>query len=158
VSTNFWLDEVWLLGRLVVALLLGALVGYEREQAAKPAGVRTHSMVSVGAALFAIVSIYGFGGEGDRARVAAQIVSGVGFLGAGLILHQRGSVRGLTTAASLWVTAAIGMAMGVGMIILALGTTLLVYGLLRFGPRTRPPATNQPPDPTAHAGQEEDED
>jgi putative Mg2+ transporter-C (MgtC) family protein len=119
------------------------------EQAAKPAGVRTHSMVSLGAALFAIVSVYGFGEDGDPARVAAQIVTGVGFLGAGLILHQRGSVRGLTTAA-------IGLAMGVGMIVRALGTALLAYGMLRFGPRPRRPARNALPDPRAHPSMEED--
>lgn len=88
--------------RLLVAVVLGALVGYERERAGKPAGVRTHGMVSLGAALFAMVSLEGFGGFGDPGRVAAQVVSGVGFLGAGAILHERGYVQGLTTAASLW--------------------------------------------------------
>jgi putative Mg2+ transporter-C (MgtC) family protein len=131
-----------MLGRLLAALLLGALIGYERERAAKPAGVRTHGMVSLGAALFTVVSIYGFAERGDPARVAAQIVTGVGFLGAGLILHQRGSVHGLTSAASLWVTAAIGMAVAVGMMLMALATTLMVYALLRFGPRPRAPETN----------------
>jgi putative Mg2+ transporter-C (MgtC) family protein len=121
--------------RLLVAVVIGALVGYEREWAGKPAGLRTHGMVSLGAALFAVVSLYGFGSEGDPARVAAQIVPGIGFLGAGAILHQRGSVHGLTTAASLWVTAALGLAAGVGMIVTALGTTILVFLLLRFGPR-----------------------
>ncbi len=74
---------------LLIAVVLGALVGYERERAGKPAGVRTHGMVSLGAALFAVVSIHGFGGTGDPARIAAQIVTGIGFLGAGAILHQR---------------------------------------------------------------------
>jgi putative Mg2+ transporter-C (MgtC) family protein len=110
-----WQDEVWMLVRLVVAVVLGGIIGYEREQAAKPAGVRTHGMVCLGAALFTVISLYGFGETGDPARVAAQIVSGIGFLGAGLILRQRGNVLGLTTAASLWVTAAIGVAIGVGM-------------------------------------------
>ena len=127
-----------MLMRLVVAVLLGSIIGYEREQAAKPAGVRTHGMVSLGAALFTVISLYGFGGIGDPARLAAQIVSGIGFLGAGLILRQRGNVQGLTTAASLWVTAAIGVAVGVGMMVMALATTLLVYLLLRFGPHARP--------------------
>jgi putative Mg2+ transporter-C (MgtC) family protein len=137
-----WQAEAWMLARLAVAALLGGLVGYERERAAKPAGVRTHGMVSLGAALFAVLSFYGFGDTGDPARVAAQIVSGIGFLGAGLILHQRGSVHRITSAASLWVTAAIGMAMGVGMILMALAATVLVYGLLRFGPRPRPPGAD----------------
>lgn len=121
--------------RLLLAVVLGALVGYERERAGKPAGVRTHGMVSLGAALFAVVSLHGFGGTGDPARVAAQIVTGIGFLGAGAILHQRGNVHGLTTAASLWVTAAIGLAVGVGMVFMSVGTAALVFLLLRFGPR-----------------------
>lgn len=121
--------------RLVVAVVLGALVGYERERKGKPAGVRTHGMVCLGAALFTVVSIYGFGPSGDPTRVAAMIVSGIGFLGAGAVLHQRESVHGLTTAASLWVTAAIGLAVGVGMIGMSFITTILVFLLLRFGPR-----------------------
>ena len=129
-----------MLARLVVAVVLGGIIGYEREQAAKPAGVRTHGMVCLGAALFTVISLYGFGKTGDPARVAAQIVSGIGFLGAGLILRQRGNVLGLTTAASLWVTAAIGVAVGVGMMAMALMTVLLVYLLLHFGPRARPKA------------------
>ena len=121
--------------RLVVAVVLGALVGYERERKGKPAGVRTHGMVCLGAALFTVVSIYGFGPSGDPTRVAAMIVSGIGFLGAGAVLHPRESGHGLTTAASLWVTAAIGLAVGVGMIGMSFMTTILVFLLLRFGPR-----------------------
>jgi putative Mg2+ transporter-C (MgtC) family protein len=92
-------------------------------------------MVSLGSALFTVVSIYGFGTAGDPSRVAAQIVTGIGFLGAGAILQGRGSVYGLTTAARLWVTAAIGLAVGVGMVMMTLVTTILVFLLLRFGPR-----------------------
>ena len=121
--------------RLVVAVVLGALVGYERERKGKHAGVRIHGMVCLGAALFTVVSIYGFSPSGDPTRVAAMIVSGIGFLGAGAVLHQRESVHGLTTAASLWVTAAIGLAVGVGMIGMSFMTTILVFLLLRFGPR-----------------------
>jgi putative Mg2+ transporter-C (MgtC) family protein len=121
--------------RLVVAVVLGALVGYERERKGKPAGVRTHGMVCLGAALFTVVSLYGFGASSDQSRVAAMIVSGIGFLGAGAVLHQRESVHGLTTAASLWVTAAIGLAVGVGMIGMSFMTTILVFLSLRFGPR-----------------------
>lgn len=121
--------------RLVVAVVLGALVGYERERKGKRAGMRTHGVVCLGAALFTVVSIYGFGPSGDPTRVAAMIVSGIGFLGAGAVLHQRESVHGLTTAASLWVTAAIGLAVGVGMIGMSFMTTILVFLLLRFGPR-----------------------
>lgn len=136
--------DVQMFLRLLVAVVLGALVGYERERAGKPAGVRTHGMVSLGAALFAVVSLHGFGNVGDPARVAAQIVTGIGFLGAGAILHERGSVHGLTTAASLWVTAAIGLAVGVGMVIMSVGTAILVFVLLRFGPR--PGLKAAPPD------------
>lgn len=121
--------------RLLIAVVLGAVVGYERERTGKPAGVRTHGMVSLGSALFTVVSMYGFGAAGDPSRVAAQIVTGIGFLGAGAILHERGNVHGLTTAASLWVTAAIGLAVGVGMVMMTLVTTILVFLLLRFGPR-----------------------
>ena len=129
--------------RLLVAVVLGALVGYERERAGKPAGVRTHGMVSLGAALFTVVSLHGFGETSDPARVAAQIVTGIGFLGAGAILHQRGYVEGLTTAASLWVTAAIGLAVGVGMLFMSVATAILVFLLLRFGPRPRPKAVDE---------------
>ena len=129
--------DVQMFLRLLIAVVLGALVGFERERAGKPAGVRTHGMVSLGAALFAVVSLHGFGNTGDPGRVAAQIVTGIGFLGAGAILHQRRNVHGLTTAASLWVTAAIGLAVGVGMIFMSLATAVLVFLLLRFGPRPR---------------------
>jgi putative Mg2+ transporter-C (MgtC) family protein len=121
--------------RMVLAVALGTVVGYEREHEGKPAGMRTHGMVAVGAALFTVVSVYGFGGAGDPGRIAAQIVSGVGFLGAGAILRQRGTIRGLTTAASLWVTAAIGTAVGAGMYSLSIATAALVFLVLRFGPR-----------------------
>ena len=128
--------------RLLIATVLGALVGYERQRAGKPAGVRTHGMVCLGAALFAGVSLHGFGNVGDPVRVAAQVVTGIGFLGAGAILQQRGYVQGLTTAASLWVTAAIGLAVGVGMVFMSLATAILVFLLLRFGPRPKPKAAD----------------
>lgn len=134
-----------MLARLVIAVLLGSLIGYERERRGKPAGVRTHGMVSLGAALFTVVSVHGFHGTGDPGRVAAQIVTGIGFLGAGAILRQRDSIQGLTTAASLWVTAAIGLAVGVGMEVMSVATAFLVFLLLRFGPRPRVKA------PPAHA-------
>ena len=124
-----------MIGRLVVAMLLGSVVGYERERTGKPAGVRTQGMVGLGAALFTVVSLHGFGAAADPTRVAAQVVTGIGFLGAGAILHERGGVHGLTTAASLWVTAATGLAVGVGMIWMSLVTTLLVFLLLHFGPK-----------------------
>ena len=117
--------------RLVVALLLGGIIGVEREFRAKDAGFRTHFWVSVGSALFCVVSQYGFGEElKDASRVAAQVVSGIGFLGAGTIIFQKNVIRGLTTAAGLWVTAAIGLACGTGMLLIAaISTALVLIGL-----------------------------
>jgi putative Mg2+ transporter-C (MgtC) family protein len=117
-------------GELGLALVLSALIGLEREIRQKNAGLRTHTLVGVGSALFVLVSKYGFTDvlvTGriilDPSRVAAQIVSGVGFLGAGLIFVRRDSVRGLTTAAGIWVTAAVGAAAGAGLPVLAAETT-----------------------------------
>ena len=113
--------------RLAVAMLLGGVIGFEREYRAKDAGFRTHFLVALGSALFCIVSQFGFGFElKDSSRVAAQVVSGIGFLGAGTIIFQKNVVRGLTTAAVLWVTAAIGLACGTGMYLPAVVTTLMV--------------------------------
>ena len=128
------------LGDLGVALVLSAAIGLEREIRQKSAGLRTHTLVGVGAALFMLVSKFGFYDVVlpgrvtlDPSRVAAQIVSGVGFLGAGLIFVQRGSVRGLTTAAAVWVTAAIGMAAGAGLpIIAATATAMYLVVALAF--------------------------
>ena len=111
--------------RLIVAAVLGAIVGLEREIHDHPAGMRTHLLVSVGSAAFTVLSIYAFG-PGDPSRVAAQIVSGIGFLGAGAILKEGANVRGLTTAASLWAVAAVGMAAGAGAWGVALAISLIV--------------------------------
>lgn len=99
--------------RIVVSCLLCALIGLEREYRQKSAGFRTHMLVGMGSTAFTLISIYGFGAA-DPSRVAAQIVSGIGFIGAGAIMRQGLSVRGLTTAATLWLVASIGMAVGVG--------------------------------------------
>ncbi|NLM45686.1 MAG: MgtC/SapB family protein [Firmicutes bacterium] len=116
--------------RLFVSVLLGGLVGLERERHNRPAGLRTHILVCLGSALIMIVSFAGFSGafgfSGDPARIAAQVVSGIGFLGAGTILRQGGFVRGLTTAASLWVVAAIGLSVGIGLYLPAVLTTVLI--------------------------------
>jgi putative Mg2+ transporter-C (MgtC) family protein len=123
-------QELELAARLAIALVLGAVIGFERELDRQPAGFRTHSLVALGSALFTIISAYGFVGTPDPTRIAAQIVSGIGFIGAGTILHHRGSIRGLTTAASLWSVAAIGMAAGAGMLVMAvIGTVLIVVVL-----------------------------
>jgi putative Mg2+ transporter-C (MgtC) family protein len=113
--------------RLALAGVLGGLIGLERELRERGAGLRTHLLVAVGAALFTIAGAYGFGGvRVDPTRVAAQIVTGVGFLGAGAIIRQGFSVRGLTTAATLWVVAAVGLAAGAGYYSGAVITTALV--------------------------------
>jgi putative Mg2+ transporter-C (MgtC) family protein len=132
-----WLDPAWiealelsLLGRLLLATALGGLVGLERELAGKPAGLRTNILICVGAALLMDISLAVAAaaevGPADPARIAAQVVSGIGFIGAGTILVERGSVLGLTTAATLWVVAAIGLAVGSGAYAAAIGTTALV--------------------------------
>ena len=116
--------------RLFLALLLGGIIGIEREYRAKEAGFRTHFLVALGSALFCIVSQYGFGPHNDASRVAAQIVSGIGFIGAGTIIFQKNVVRGLTTAAGMWVTAAIGMACATGMYLISLiATGMALLGL-----------------------------
>ena len=129
--------------RLALASVLGGLIGAEREYRGKVAGTRTHLLVALGAALMMLVSRYGFGGEGDPSRVAAQIVSGIGFIGAGAIMVDRHAVHGLTTAAGIWVAAGIGMATAAGLYALAAATTALslacleVFGILLFGDRRR---------------------
>ena len=124
-------QQLELIARLGIALALGAAIGFEREIDRQPAGFRTHALVALGAALFTIISAYGFSGSSvDPTRIAAQIVSGIGFLGAGTILHHRGSIRGLTTAASLWSAAAVGMAAGAGLLLLALVGAVLIVVVL----------------------------
>lgn len=135
------LDWPHVLLRLGIAAGLGAAIGIERELRDREAGLRTHMLVALGAALFTVVSAYGFAdvlGRGDPnvverldpSRIAAQVVSGIGFLGAGAIIRQGLSVRGLTTAASLWIVAAIGMAAGAGMYAAAsIGTVIVLFSL-----------------------------
>jgi len=121
--------------RLALAALLGGLIGFEREMREREAGLRTHLLVSLGSALFTIVGAYGFHAfldsganvvRADPTRIAAQIVTGIGFLGAGAIIRQGLSVRGLTTAATLWVVAAVGLSAGAGYYSVAVITTALV--------------------------------
>ena len=121
-----------MVGRLVLAALLGGLVGYERETHGRPAGLRTHMLVCMGSTIFTIVSASFGGSTPDPSRVASQIVSGIGFLGAGTIIRQGSMVRGLTTAASLWTVAALGMAVGVNwnLAIFAVIAAILVFGTL----------------------------
>lgn len=118
--------------QLLIAIALSALIGWEREMRGRPAGIRTHVLLCLGATLMMVLS-RAFGSTGDPGRIAAQIVSGVGFIGAGTILRQGNVVRGLTTAASLWAVVAIGMTVGMGTpqyYALALIGTLAIYGVL----------------------------
>ena len=125
--------------RLTLVVVLCGAIGFERESRDQPAGVRTHVLVGMGAAIFTLISAYGFAGLAtpgapiDPTRIAAQIVTGVGFLGAGAIIHQGMAVRGLTTAAAVWISAAIGMAAGIGFYSLAFtGAALVLVALLVF--------------------------
>ncbi len=119
--------------KLCVATVLGGFIGYEREHSHRPAGFKTHTLVSVGSALVMLTSVYIFesqGMVGDVTRMSAQVLSGIGFLGAGTILREGFSVKGLTTAASLWVVACIGIAVGAGFYAGALVATLVIYLVL----------------------------
>ena len=123
------------LQRLIVAALLGGLIGLERERKHRPAGLRTNMFMCFGSAMFTMLSVFlaGPGGQ-DQSRIAAQIITGIGFIGAGSILHSRGGVQGLTTAATVYVVAAIGMCTGAGLMIpAALATVLVIFGLLILG-------------------------
>lgn len=118
-----------MLMRLTLATILGGIVGVERGSGDRPAGFRTHILVCTGSALIMMVSMYAFDGYDtprDPGRIAAQVVSGIGFLGAGTILHEGLTVRGLTTAASLWMVAAIGLAIGAGMLKIGIASTVVM--------------------------------
>lgn len=128
--------EINLIFRIVVACLCGVAIGFERKSRAKEAGIRTHCIVACASAMMMVVSKYGFGDlisggfpadvRLDPSRMAQGIVTGVGFLGSGMIYHQRGSTKGLTTAAGVWATSGIGMALGAGMYIIGIASTLII--------------------------------
>ena len=123
--------EVEMVLRLLLATALGAIIGYQRERAGKPAGLRTHILICAGAALFTVASLYGFGAAADPARIAAGIVAGIGFLGAGAIIRRgEGVVAGLTTAATIWAVAAIGLAAGAGLYMVSAVTTAIILIVL----------------------------
>jgi len=134
--------------RLVLAGVLGAVVGYERESHGRPAGLRTYILVSLGACLFTLVSILGFPGS-EQARVAAQIVTGIGFIGAGTVIRAQARVTGVTTAAGIWAIAAVGMAAGTGLYVLAIVTALGAYLVLQF---VRVKLDRPTSEPTTHEG------
>ena len=134
-SNNYYkefMEQFWdFVLRLLAAGLLGGLVGLERMLRAKEAGIRTHFVVALGSALLMIISQYAFEGQHfDASRVAAQVVSGIGFIGAGVIIFQKNVVRGVTTAAGLWVAASIGLACGAGMYAISAVAALLVIACL----------------------------
>ena len=122
--------EVTMMLRLLLSAVLGGVIGFERERAKKPAGLRTHILICLGACLFTVVSIYGFGG--DIARVAAGVVTGIGFIGAGAIIRggREGIIAGLTTAATIWSVGGIGLAAGAGLYLVAVVATLLILLVL----------------------------
>ena len=123
--------ELQYLISVLLAVVLGFAIGYERKLRFKEAGIRTHTIVCAGSALIMVVSKYGFGDsvETDASRVAAQIVSGIGFLGAGIIIYRKHEIHGLTTAAGVWATSGVGMATGAGLYIIAVGATAILIGV-----------------------------
>ena len=124
--------------RIVIAAFVGGIIGYERARAKKAAGIRTHLLVCMGAALFTAISIWGFSGSADPSRLAAGVVVGVGFLGAGTILRQERGVAGLTTAAGIWAVVAIGVAIGAGLHVVGAVAAAIVPLALRFLPHHHP--------------------
>jgi len=124
--------ELEMILRLLLAAALGAMIGYQRERAGKVAGLRTHVLISVGAALFTVASLYGFGAATDPARIAAGVVVGIGFLGGGVIIRraEEGIVAGLTTAATIWAVAGIGLAAGAGLYLVSAVTTAIILVVL----------------------------
>jgi putative Mg2+ transporter-C (MgtC) family protein len=122
--------------RILAALALGGVIGFQREREGKEAGLRTHILIGVGSALFTVISVFAFGG--DPARIASGVVAGIGFIGAGTILKTTGGVvKGLTTAASIWITAAIGLAAGAGLYIIAVVTTIIALVVLIYHPHIK---------------------
>ncbi|MBR5438789.1 MAG: MgtC/SapB family protein [Clostridia bacterium] len=121
-----FLDQLNMMIPLLISAILGLLIGFERKARFKEAGVKTHTIVCIGSALMMVISKNAFGSDADSARVAAQIVAGVGFLGAGMIVYKQNQVHGLTTAAGIWATAGVGMACGGEKYYLAVGATILL--------------------------------
>ena len=124
-------EDMVIVMQLVLSAVLGGLVGFLREREKKAAGLRTHMLVSLGSALLMILSIYMARFGGDPGRIAAQVVTGIGFLGAGTIIQGGEGVKGLTTAASIWVVSAVGLAVGAGFYTAALATTVLAVVIIQ---------------------------
>ncbi|TVR23060.1 MAG: MgtC/SapB family protein [Anaerolineaceae bacterium] len=122
-------DQLTIIFYVLIAAMLSALIGLERERRSRSAGLRTHMLVGVGACLFTSLSAMAFPG-GDPTRIASNVVTGIGFLGAGVIFRNKNAVHDLTTAASIWATAAIGMAVGIGAWLSAFGVTVIIWLIL----------------------------
>jgi putative Mg2+ transporter-C (MgtC) family protein len=118
--------------RIALAGLVAGLIGLERELAGKAAGIRTYGLVGIGSAMFTVTAIYGFGNLDYASRIVGGVITGIGFLGAGAILHTRMHIVGLTTAAGLWVAAGVGLAMGAGLYVIGIGAGVLLFILLQF--------------------------
>ncbi len=133
---NISFSDVEIVIRILMAVLLSGIVGYEREKSRKPAGLRTHIFVAMGACLFTIASFYllpsSIAGSYDATRIAAGVVAGISFIGAGSIIALKGDVKGLTTAASLWVVSAIGLILGLGNYVLPILATIIAFIVLRL--------------------------
>ncbi len=132
-----WSVDIRVILSLLLATVLGGLIGWERERRVGLSGIRTHAAVALGACLFSFISFMTFGPisstgviSGDPTRIAAQIVSGIGFLGAGVIIRDKGQVRGLTSAATIWATASVGVAVAAQMYIISIAATLILFALL----------------------------
>ena len=136
IDFSFLTAQAEMIPRLIFSVILGGIIGYEREISHKPAGLRTHIFVCMGSCLFTIASFYllpiGSTGSADVTRIAAGIVAGISFIGAGSIIALRGDVKGLTTAASLWVMSAVGLVLGLGNYLLPIVTTIIAYIILRL--------------------------
>lgn len=124
-----WETEILMAARTILAALLGGLIGFERERHGREAGIRTYAAVALGACVFGLVSSH-VTGVTDPTRIAAGVVTGVGFLGAGVILREQGRIAGLTTAATIWATASVGLAVAYGMYVLGLLTAAIIFALL----------------------------
>jgi putative Mg2+ transporter-C (MgtC) family protein len=136
IDISYFTNQTEFVIRIFIAAILAGIIGYERELSHKPAGLRTHIFVGMGACLFTIASFYllpeNLEGSTDVTRIAAGIVAGISFISAGSIIALRGDVKGLTTAASLWVIAAIGLMVGLGNFLLPIVATIISYIILRF--------------------------
>ena len=136
IELSYFTDQAEMILRIIVSVILGAVIGYERERSHKPAGLRTHIFVCMGSCLFTIASFFmiptNAGASADVTRIASGVVAGISFIGAGSIIALRGDVKGLTTAASLWVMAAIGLMVGMGNYLLPTVATIISYVIVRL--------------------------